>query len=162
MSKIAGKWTKRYPRFRSEIGGISFNSFPKVAGGFALLPYAATLCGTQRTENLRLEIAFRLLPLNGRGRLGRDVVAHAVGAGNLGHDAAGNAGQHLVGQLGPGRRHGIGAFHGSQDNRPCIGALVAHHAHAADVGQHGEVLPAAVLAVALAGFAEQLLVFLFE
>ena len=63
MSKIAGKRTKRYPRFRSEIGDISLNLFPQVAGGFALLPYAATLCGTQRTENLRLEIAFRLLPL---------------------------------------------------------------------------------------------------
>ena len=64
MSKIAGKRTKRYPRFRSEIGDISLNLFPQVAGGFAFLPYAATLCGTQRTENLRLEIAFRLLPLN--------------------------------------------------------------------------------------------------
>ena len=67
MSKIAGKRTKRYPRFRSEIGDISLNLFPQVAGGFALLPYAATLCGTQRTENLRLEIAFRLLPLDGFG-----------------------------------------------------------------------------------------------
>ena len=66
MSKIAGKRTKRYPRFRSEIGDISLNLFPQVAGGFALLPYAATLCGTQRTENLRLEIAFRLLPLNNK------------------------------------------------------------------------------------------------
>ena len=46
-----------------EIGGISLNLFPQVAGGFAFLPYAATLCGTQRTENLCLEIAFRLLPL---------------------------------------------------------------------------------------------------
>ena len=47
-----------------EIGGISLNLLPKVAGGFAFLPYAATLCGTQRTEIRRLEIAFRLLPLN--------------------------------------------------------------------------------------------------
>ena len=58
---------KKYPRFSPEIGGISLNLFPQVAGGFALLPYAATLCGTQRTENLRLEIAFRLLPLDGSG-----------------------------------------------------------------------------------------------
>ena len=47
-----------------EIGGISLNLLPKVAGGFAFLPYAATLCGTQRTEIRRLEIAFRLLPLD--------------------------------------------------------------------------------------------------
>lgn len=57
---------KKYPRFSPEIGGISLNLFPKVAGGFAFLPYAATLCGTQRTENRRLEIAFRLLPLDKR------------------------------------------------------------------------------------------------
>ena len=38
--------------------------FPQVAGGFAFLPYAATLCGTQRTENRRFKIAFRLLLLN--------------------------------------------------------------------------------------------------
>ena len=37
--------------------------FPQVAGGFTFLPYAATLCGTQRTENRRFKIAFRLLPL---------------------------------------------------------------------------------------------------
>lgn len=55
---------KKYPRFSPEIGGISLNLFPQVAGGFALLPYAATLCGTQRTGNRRLEIAFRLLPLD--------------------------------------------------------------------------------------------------
>ena len=42
-----------------------------------------------------------LFPLDGRGRLGRNVVAHAVGAGNLGNNAAGDAGQHVVGQLGP-------------------------------------------------------------
>lgn len=50
-----------------KIGGISLNLFPQVAGGFAFLPYAATLCGTQRTENRRLEITFRLLPLDGVG-----------------------------------------------------------------------------------------------
>ena len=63
-----------------KIGGISFNLFPKVAGGFAFLPYAATLCGTQRTENRRLEIAFRLLPLN--RRIARfDVVSREVELG---------------------------------------------------------------------------------
>ena len=50
-----------------EIGGISLNLFPQVAGGFAFLPYAATLCGTQRTENRGFKIAFRLLPLDGFG-----------------------------------------------------------------------------------------------
>ena len=62
--KTAGQKHKKYPRFQVEIGGISLNLLPKVAGGFAFLPYAATLCGTQRTEIRRLEIAFRLLPLD--------------------------------------------------------------------------------------------------
>lgn len=58
---------QKYPQFPLETGGISFNSFPQVAGGFAFLPYAATLCGTQRTENRRYKIVFRLLPLDGSG-----------------------------------------------------------------------------------------------
>ena len=78
MSKIAGKRTKRYPRFRSEIGDISLNLFPQVAGGFALLPYAATLCGTQRTENLRLEIAFRLLQTTSMHSSGSSAVSSRV------------------------------------------------------------------------------------
>ena len=49
-----------------KIGGISFDLFPQVAGGFAFLLYAATLCGTQRTENRRFKITFRLLPLNAK------------------------------------------------------------------------------------------------
>lgn len=67
LHKTAGQTGKKYPRFSPEIGGISFNLFPQVAGGFAFLPYAATLCGTQRTENRRYKIAFRLLPLDGSG-----------------------------------------------------------------------------------------------
>ena len=38
----------------------------KVTGGFAFLPYAATLCGTQRMEIRRFKITFRLLPLSDR------------------------------------------------------------------------------------------------
>ena len=69
LHKTAGQKRKKHPRFQVEIGGISLILFPKVAGGFAFLPYAATLCGTQRTGNRRLEIAFRLLPLNRGGGL---------------------------------------------------------------------------------------------
>ena len=65
--KTTGQVDKKYPRLCMKIGGISFNLFPQVAGGFAFLPYAATLCGTQRTENRRFKIAFRLLPLDGVG-----------------------------------------------------------------------------------------------
>ena len=78
LHKTAGQTGKKYPRFSPEIGGISFNLFPQVAGGFALLPYAATLCGTQRTENRRLEIAFRLFPLDGVGSAVPSLQLHPV------------------------------------------------------------------------------------
>ena len=63
-----------------------------VAGGFAMT--------VVRNETPRHSAALKnagqnpigLLPLDGRGRLGRDVVAHAVGARNLGNDAARDAG----------------------------------------------------------------------
>ena len=99
-----------------------------------------------------------LLPLDRRGRLGRDVVAHAVGAGDLGNDAARNAGQHVVGQLGPVGGHGIAGLDGTQDDRTLVGALVAHNADGLNVGQNREILPAAVLGVALAGLLKQTLI----
>lgn len=66
LPKQQVKSIKNTPRFHVEIGGgISFHLFPHVAGGFAFLPYAATLCGTQRMEIRRFKITFRLLPLGG-------------------------------------------------------------------------------------------------
>ena len=65
LPKTAVQKHKQYPRFQVEIRGISFHLFPQVAGGFAFLPYAATLCGTQRMEIRRFKITFRLLPLGG-------------------------------------------------------------------------------------------------
>lgn len=63
LPKTAGQKHKKYPRFQVEIRGISFHLFPQVVGGFAFLPYAATLCGTQRMEIRRFKITFRLLHL---------------------------------------------------------------------------------------------------
>lgn len=111
-----------------------------------------------RPHPTSLAKGYLLFPLDRRGRLGRDVVAHAVGAGNLGHDAAGDAGQHVVGQLGPVGGHGIAGLDGAQDDRALISALVAHNANGLDVGQDREILPAAVLGVALAGLLKQTLV----
>ena len=90
-----------------------------------------------------------LFPLDRGGGLACDVVADAVGAGDLGHDAAADLGQHLVGQLGPVCRHGVAGLNGAQDDGALVGALVAHDTHRLDVGQNSEVLPAGVLAVAL-------------
>ena len=100
----------------------------------------------------------RLLPLDRRGRLGRDVVAHAVGAGDLGHNATTDAGQDVVGKLGPVGGHGIAGLDGAQDDRALVGALVSHDADGLDVRQHRKVLPAGVLGVALAGLLEEALV----
>ena len=61
-----------------KIEGISLNLFPQVAGGFVLLLYAATLCGTQRTGNRRFIIAFRLLPLDGFGSVVPSFQLHPV------------------------------------------------------------------------------------
>ena len=54
-----------------------------------------------------------LFPLDRGRRLAGDVVGHAVHAGDLSHDAAGNAGKHLVGELCPVGGHGIAALDGT-------------------------------------------------
>ena len=59
---------------------------------------------------------FPLFPAQCRGRLGRDVVAHAVGTGNLGDNAAGNLGQHIVRQLGPVSSHSIARLQQPRQN----------------------------------------------
>ena len=78
LPKTAGQKHKKYPRFQVEIRGISFHLFPQVAGGFAFLPYAATLCGTQRMEIRRFKITFRLLPLDGFGSAVPSLQLHPV------------------------------------------------------------------------------------
>ena len=60
-------------------------------------------------------------------------------------------GQHLVGQLRPVCRHRVARLPGSQDDGVGVRTLVAHDADALHVGPHGEVLPYAAFAVALAG-----------
>ena len=49
--------------------------------------------------------------------------------------------QQVVGQAGPVGGHRVVAGHGPDDDRVAVGALVAHHADRADVGEHGERLP---------------------
>ena len=65
LPKTAGQKHKKYPRFQVEIGGYLISFIPPSCWGFAFLPYAATLCGTQRMEIRRFKITFRLLPLGG-------------------------------------------------------------------------------------------------
>src|SRR5438045_1892409 len=79
----------------------------------------------------------RLLPLDGARRLRRDVEGDAIDARDLVYEAAGHALQDLVGKPRPVGGHGVLAGDGAHDDRIRVGALVAHHPHAADHRQHG-------------------------
>ena len=97
---------------------------------------------TQRPPSTAISLdGFRSLPFDGARRLGRDVVGHPVHTVDLVDDAARHALEHVVGQPGPVRRHGVLGGDGPDDHRVGVGALVAHHADRADVGEHGERLP---------------------
>ena len=82
----------------------------------------------------------KLFPLYGGGGLGGDVVADAVDMLDLAHDAAGDLIQQLVGQAGPCSGHEVLRLHRPQCQRVVVGALVAHDAHTAQIGEYGEEL----------------------
>lgn len=65
LPKTAGQKYKKIPPIPSGNRGYLISFIPQVAGGFAFLPYAATLCGAQRMDIRRFKIAFRLFPLDG-------------------------------------------------------------------------------------------------
>ena len=60
--------------------------------------------------------------------------------------------------MGPVGGHGVGRSHGAERHGAFVGAFVAHNSHGTGAGEHREVLPAAVLGVALAGLLKQTLV----
>ena len=73
-----------------------------------------------------------LLPLDGRGWLGGDVVADAVDAAHAVDNLIGNTGQEVVRQVGPVGSHGVGGGDGTQGYGILVGTLVAHHTDRAD------------------------------
>jgi len=83
----------------------------------------------------------KLLPFDGAGGLGGDVVDHAVDAADFVHDAVGDALEDLGGKLDPVGGHAVFRVHGADAGGVGVGALVAHHAHAHDRQQHREALP---------------------
>ena len=83
---------------------------------------------------------FFSFPLHSGRGLGGDVVADAVDVLHLAYDAVGHLVQQLIGQAGPCGGHEILGLHGTQGQRIVVGTLVAHDAHAAQVGQHGKEL----------------------
>ena len=82
-----------------------------------------------------------LFPLDGRGRLGGDVVDAAVHAAHAADDGIGDFGQEVVGQRCPGGRHAVGRVDGTQGHDVLVGALVAHDADAPDRQKHDAGLP---------------------
>src|SRR6267143_2721766 len=83
----------------------------------------------------------RLLPLDGRGRLRGDVVHDAVDAPHFIGDPAGDLRHQVVRESRPVRGHPVEALHRAQHAGRFVGALVAHHAHAAHRQEHRERLP---------------------
>lgn len=69
-----------------------------------------------------------LLPLNGADGLGREVVAHAADAGNLGGDASGNTLEQRPVELRNLSGHDIDGVDAADDAGPIVGALTLAHA----------------------------------
>ena len=82
-----------------------------------------------------------LLPLDGCGRFGGDVVDYAVDPLDLVDDVVRHVGQELVGQVHPVGRHAVRGGHGAQGHAALVGALVAHHADALHRKQDSPRLP---------------------
>ena len=98
-------------------------------------------------DDLRHGSSFRrgarrdLFPLDGAGRLRRDVEHDPVDLAQLADHARRDLLEQVVGQARPVGGHGVVAGDRADDDDVAVGALVALHADRADVGQHAEGLP---------------------
>ena len=99
-------------------------------------PYPSANYSSAPSGILRL----RLFPLDGGGGLGGDVVDDAVDALYLVYDAGRDLIQHIIGNPRPIRGHEVRGRDAPQGQGIVVGPPVAHDAHAAGIGQHGEVL----------------------
>src|SRR5262245_1336807 len=95
------------------------------------------------------------LPLDGRGRLRRDVVDDAVHAGNLVDDPARDRLEHVVRDPRPVGGHRVLGGHRADDDGVGVRALVALHADGADGGEHREALPQLAVQVGAADLLEE-------
>src|SRR5438132_7086168 len=82
-----------------------------------------------------------LLPLDGARWLRRHIERHPVHARHLVDEPGRHALEHVVGEAGPVRGHGVVAGDGADDDRVGVRPLVAHHADGAHRRQHREALP---------------------
>src|SRR6266513_1020402 len=95
------------------------------------------------------------LPLDGRGRLGGDVVGDAVDAAHLVDDAVGDLGEQLVRQRRPLGGHEVGTLHRAQGDDVLVGATVAHHADRFHRQEHREGLRSLVVPVRASQFLDE-------
>ena len=70
----------------------------------------------------------QLFPFDGRRRLRRDVVAHAIDAFHLINNIIRHLGHKLVWQMHPVGGHAVGGDHRPESDGILIAAFVAHHA----------------------------------
>ena len=82
-----------------------------------------------------------LLPLNGPGGLGGEVVEDAVDAFDFGGNAAEDAVEKVIGDGLDGGGHGVGGVDGPDDGAPFIHTLAILDAHAFQIGHGGKILP---------------------
>src|SRR5262249_27793680 len=82
-----------------------------------------------RRGTQRLNSAISLLPFNGPGRLGRNVINHAVDATNLVHDAVGDRLEDFMGQRHPVCGHAVLRMDRTDGTAHSVGTSVAHDAH---------------------------------
>src|SRR4029077_11028544 len=80
------------------------------------------------------------LPLDGAGRLGGDVVHHAVDAPHLVHHAAGDAIEQVVRHAVPIGGHEVGGRNGADGGHVLGGSFTCHAAEAAHRQEGGEGL----------------------
>lgn len=79
-------------------------------------------------------------PLHRTGRFGSDVVDHAVDMFYLVGDAVADSGQDIIGNTRPIGSHKVIRGNGTNGHQVIVGAMIAHHAHRLDAGQHAEEL----------------------
>ena len=79
-------------------------------------------------------------PLDRAGRLTRNIIHHAVDAGHLVRDTAGDLFQQIIRDPRPVGGHEVVGRHGTQRDQMLIGAMISHHADRFHVGQYRKEL----------------------
>src|SRR5699024_3133236 len=80
-------------------------------------------------------------PFNGTGGLGRQVIEDPVDSLYLAGNPAGNVLEQIKRHVFHSSRHSVHSVYRTDDYTPFICPAVIPHAHALEIGDHGEILP---------------------